>query len=93
MIGSPRSGSLPRSIAVGEAFSVALGRQISLELSDQQPAVCEDQDPERTRRLDKSCCGDRLARRGRVAEAVAANGAWILADEALVWLVFTLLLG
>ena len=75
---------------VGEAVAVALGRQVALELGDEQPAVREDQDPERARRLDESCCGDRLARRGRVAEAVAANGAWILADEALLGLVLAL---
>ena len=81
MIGSPRSGSLPASIAVGEAVAVALGRQVALELRDEQAAVGEDQDPERAGGLDEAGGGDRLSGGGRVAEAVAADGAGILADE------------
>ena len=38
----------------------------------------EDQHAERARRLDEAGGGDRLARRGRMAEAVAANRAGIL---------------
>ena len=41
----------------------------------------EDQDAEVARRLDEPGGGDRLAGRGRVAEAVAARGAWVLAGE------------
>ncbi len=68
---------------IGEAVAVALGRQIALELGDEQAAVGQDQDSERTGGLDEACRRNRLARRGRMAEAVAANGARILADEAL----------
>ena len=38
----------------------------------------EDQDAERAGRLDEARRGDRLARRGRVAEAVAADGARVV---------------
>ncbi len=74
---------LARLDEVGEPVAVALGRQVALELGDEQAAVGEDQDPERARGLDEARGGDRLARRGRVAEAVAADRARILADEAL----------
>ena len=84
MIGSPRQRLLARLDEVGEPVAVALGRQVALELGDEQAAVGQDQDPERARRLDEARRGDRLARRGRMAEAVAADGARILADEAFV---------
>ena len=58
---------------VGEAVAVALGRQVALELRDEQPPVREDQDAERARCLDEACGGDRLPRRRRMAEAVAAD--------------------
>src|SRR5207248_1802159 len=44
------------------------------------PAVREDQDADRARRLDEAGGGDRLARGGRMAEAVAAGGAGIGGD-------------
>ena len=71
---------------VGEALAVALGREVAAELVDEQPAVREDQDAELAGRLDEPGSGDRLARRGRVTEAIAPRGAGILADERLVGL-------
>ena len=68
---------------VGEAVAVALGREVALELRDEQPAVGEDQDAEVTRGLDEARGGDRLARGGRVSEAVAADGSRIRAGELL----------
>ena len=44
----------------------------------------EDQDAERARRLDEAGGGDRLARRGRMAEAVAADRAGILLRRELL---------
>src|SRR5437870_627762 len=41
-------------------------------------SVRKDQDTQRAGRLDEARGGDRLARRGRVAEAVAADGAWVV---------------
>ena len=60
---------------VDEAVAVALGRQVALELGDEQAAVGEDEDPERLCRLDEAGRGDRLAGRRRVAEAVAPHRA------------------
>ncbi len=77
---------------VGEAIPVALGRQVSLELRDEQSPVREDQDPERARCFDEACGGDRLPRRRRVAEAVAADRARILAHEAFLRLVLALVI-
>ena len=68
---------------VGEAVAVALGGQVALELGDEQSPVGEDQDPERARGLDEAGGGDRLARGGRMAEAVAADGTRVLARELL----------
>ena len=62
----------------GQALAVALGRELAVELRDEQPAVREDQDAHRARRLDESGGGDRLAGRGRVPESVAADRAGIL---------------
>jgi hypothetical protein len=67
---------------VGQPLAVALGREVAPELVDQQPAVREDQHAEVARRLDEPGGRDRLAGRGRVAEAVAARGAEVLALEA-----------
>ena len=53
---------VPLRIGVGEAVAVALGREVALELGDEQPAVREDQDAELARRLDEAGRGDRLAR-------------------------------
>ena len=66
---------------VHEALAVALGGQVALELGDEQAAVGEDEDAERSCRLDEARCGDRLAGRRRVAEAVAPHRAGILAGE------------
>ena len=66
---------------VGEALGVALGREVARELGDEQAAMGEDQDAEVLGGLDEPGRGDRLAGRGRVAEAVAARGARILALE------------
>ena len=66
---------------VGEALGVALGREVARELGDEQAAVGEDQDAEVARRLDEPGRGDRLPGRRRMAEAVAARGAGILAGE------------
>ena len=54
-----------------------------MELGDEQAAVGEDQDAERARGLDEAGGRDRLARCGRMAEAVAALGARVVAVEAL----------
>ena len=54
-----------------------------MELRDEQPPVREDQDAERARRFDEAGGGDRLARRGRMAEAVAPGRTRILADVLL----------
>ena len=81
MIGSSRSGSLPPSIASVNRSRVALGREVAGELGDEQPPVGEDQDAEMACRLDEPGRRDRLPRRGRMPEAVAAHGAWILAGE------------
>ena len=72
---------MPRVDRVREAVGVSLGRQVSLELRDEEPAVGEDQDPEVPRRFDESGRGDRLAGGRRVAEAVASRRARVLAGE------------
>jgi hypothetical protein len=63
---------------VAEAVAVALGLEVALELGDEEAAVGEDQHAERARRLDEAGGRDRLAGRGRVAEAVAADGAGVV---------------
>src|SRR5437764_827756 len=55
---------LARLDRVRVAVAVALRLQVALELRDEQAAVREDEDPERTRSLDEACRGDRLARGG-----------------------------
>ena len=82
VIGSARSGSWPRLDRVGEPLAVPLGREVAAELVDEQAAVREDQDAEVARGLDEAGGGDRLPRRGRVAEAVAPRGAGVVAGEA-----------
>ena len=67
-----------------EAVAVAFGRQLSDELGDQQPAVREDEDARRARRLHEAGCGDRLAGGGGVSEPVATNGAGILLGRRLL---------
>ena len=74
---------LSRRDHVGEALAVALGRQVARELGDEQAPVREDQDAERAGRLDEAGRGDRLPRRGRVAEAVAADGAGVVLHRLL----------
>ena len=69
---------------VGEAVGVALGREIALELGDEQAAVREDQDPEPPGRLDEAGRGDRLPGSRRMAEAIAADGPRVGAVEALL---------
>src|SRR4029077_21044224 len=63
---------------LGEALAVPLGGQVAGELGDQQPPVRENQDAERAGRFDEAGGGDRLARRGRVAEAEAARRTGVL---------------
>ena len=73
---------------LGEAIGVPLGRQVALELRDEQSAMGEDQDAEVPCGFDEPGGGNRLTRRGRVAEAVAPRGARVVAAEhALVGLV------
>jgi hypothetical protein len=60
---------LPVVDRVREATGVPFGRQISLELGDEQAAVGEDQDPEVASGFDEAGSGDRLARGRRMAEA------------------------
>ena len=69
-----------------ESTGVALGREVVRELRDEQPPVREDQDAERARCLDEAGRCNRLSRRGRVAEAVAAHSAEIVfrAEQLLV---------
>jgi len=57
---------------VDEAVAVPLRRQIAAELVDEEAAVGEDEDAEVARGLDEARRRDRLAGRGRVAEAVSA---------------------
>jgi hypothetical protein len=64
-----------REDRIREAISVSLGREVALELGDEEPAVGQDEDAQVASRLDEPGCGDRLSGRRRVAEAVAANGA------------------
>src|SRR5205807_7581190 len=71
---------------VAEALAVAFLAQVALELGDEQPTVREDQDAERARGVDEPRCGDRLARGGRMPEAVAANRAGVGACDGLVGL-------
>src|SRR5581483_12367133 len=72
---------------VGVSVGIALGLQVALELRDEQSAVREDEDAERACGLDEARGRDRLAGRGRVAEAVAADGARILLGRELLGLV------
>src|SRR5581483_4205972 len=62
-----------------DPLAVALLLQLAVELADEQPAVGEDQDADRPRRLDEAGGGDRLPGCRRVAEAVAADGAGVAA--------------
>ena len=57
---------------VDEAVAVSLRREVAAELVDEEAAVGEDEDAEVARGLDEPRCRDRLAGRGRVAEAVSA---------------------
>ena len=66
---------------IGEAVGIALGREVPLELRDEQAPVGENEDPEVTGRLDETCRCDRLARSRRVPEAIAARRARIFAGE------------
>ena len=68
----------------GQPVAVALGRELAVELGDEQAPVREDEDAHRARRLDEPGGGDRLAGRGRVPEAVAANRAGILSRRQLL---------
>ena len=61
-----------------QPVAVAVLGQLAPELVDEQPAVGEDQHAFGARRLDEARGGDRLAGRGRVAEAVAALGAGVV---------------
>ena len=79
-----------RAVAAGDLrrdpVAVALVLQLAVELRDEQAAVREDQDADRARRLDEAGGCNRLARRGRVPEAVAADGARVGCDRQLVLL-------
>ena len=61
-----------------QPVAVAVLGELAAELVDEQAAVGEDQDAFGARRLDEAGGGDRLAGRGRVAEAVAAHRAGVL---------------
>ena len=80
---SARRLDSPRSIAGVKPVAVALRREVAVELGDEQAAVREDQDAERARCLDEAGGGDRLAGRGRMAEAEAPDGARVLAPAKL----------
>jgi hypothetical protein len=69
-----------------DPVAVPLGLELSVELGDQQPAVREDEDPHRARRLDEPRRGNGLARGSRVAETEAAGGAGILGGRRLLFL-------
>src|SRR5207248_1702451 len=71
-----------------ETVAVPLRGQIALELRDEQTAVREDENPERAGRLDEPRGCDRLARRGRMAEAIAPDRARIGAAELLLLQLF-----
>ena len=64
-----------------EPLAVAVLGQLAAELVDEQAAVREDQDAFGARGLDEAGSGDRLAGRGRVAEAVAAHRAGVGLDR------------
>ena len=68
----------------GQPVAVALGGELAVELGDEQAPVGEDEDAHRAGRLDEPRGGDRLAGRGRVPEAEAANGAGILSRRRLL---------
>ena len=61
-----------------EAVAVTLCGQVVRELGDEQAPVREDEDAERSRGVDEAGCGDGLARRGRMTEAVAPDRTGIL---------------
>ena len=70
---------LPLENRVLEAVAVALGRQLAIELRDEESAVGEDQDAEGAGGLDEAGGGDRLPGGGWVAEAEAPACAGVLA--------------
>ena len=82
VIGSAFEGLLALLDPVDEAVAVSLRGEVAAELVDEEPTVREDQDAEVPGRLDEPCRGDRLARRGRVPEPVAARRAGIVAGVA-----------
>ena len=69
-----------------EAVAVTLVGEIALELRDEQAAVREDQDAEGARGFHEAGRRDRLARCGRMAEPVAADGTRVRARVVLVLL-------
>ena len=84
MIGS-RFGGVALAGDLGrDPVAVALVLQLAVELGDQQAPVGEDQDADRACGLDETGGGDRLPRRGRVAEAVTADGARVALRRELV---------
>ncbi|OLE01689.1 MAG: hypothetical protein AUG91_00650 [Actinobacteria bacterium 13_1_20CM_4_69_9] len=70
-----------------EAVAVPLGGQVALELRDEQAAVREDEHAERASGFDEAGRGDRLARSGRMAEAITPHRARIGPAEAVLFLV------
>ena len=72
---------VPFEDRVVEAAAVPVLGQLAPELVDEQAAVREDQHAFGAGGLDEAGGGDRLARGGRVAEAVAADRAGILCDR------------
>ena len=70
----------------GEPVAVTLVGEIALELRDEQAAVREDQDAEGARGFHEAGRRDRLARRGRMAEPVAADRTRVRARVVLVLL-------
>jgi hypothetical protein len=64
-----------------EAVAVPLGRQIAVELGDEQAAVSEDEDAEPACGLDEAGGRDRLPGRRRVPEPVATDCTGVRAVE------------
>ena len=66
-----------------EPIAVALGSKLPVELRDEQAAMREDEDAHRARGLDEPGGGDRLARRGWMAEPVAPDRSGVLGRREL----------
>jgi hypothetical protein len=62
---------------VDDPVAVALSGEVAVELGNEQSAVGENEHPERARGLDEAGGRDRLAGRGRMSEAEAADCAGV----------------